>query len=188
EAPGTTFKLSDLISRPVPQFKIRAPTPGATDRTGHAIVSIDIAATPDPVKVIRVQVNGRQIKELTPDDGMGRFPPGEQLLDVPLARGRNEVRITLVNAIGETTETLSLLEEGEGELDKRGTLYIIAIGVDKYPGLGKSCGASGQESCDLSFAGADARAFARAAEERLSPSHAKLVQRVLVNDAPEHDA
>jgi WD40 repeat protein len=181
EAPGTTFQLADLLSRPVPRFKIVAPLSGFTERGGRAAVTISIEATSDPIKAIRVQVNGRQVKELTPDVGSGGFPPGEQLLDVPLAKGRNEVRVTLTNAIGEKAEIATIAHEGEGDLDKRGTLYIIAIGVDKYPGLGNSCGASGHESCDLRFAGADAHALVEVVEKRLAPSHTNVVKRVLVN-------
>ena len=135
-----------------------------------------------------MQVNGRQIKELTPEIGSGGFPAGEQLLDVPLGKGRNEIRITLTNAIGEKAETVSISHEGEGDLDKRGTLYIVAIGVDKYPGLGNTCGASGHESCDLSFAGADARALVEAVEKRLAPSHTNVVKRVLVNGGGARDS
>jgi hypothetical protein len=46
---------------------------------------------------------------------------------------------------------------GDGDLDKRGTLCIVAIGVDRYPVMGNTCG-NGSQSCDLRFAGADARA------------------------------
>ena len=103
---------------------------------------------------------------------------------MPLAKGRNEVRITLTNAIGEKAETLTLIHEGDGDLDKRGTLYILAIGVDRYPGLGNTCGDSGTASCDLRFSGADARKLAEAAERRLGPAHTKVVKRVLVNGGP----
>jgi hypothetical protein len=130
-----------------------------------------------------VQVNGRQIEEQTPDIGSGGFGAGERNLDVPLAKGANEVRVTLTNAIGEKAETLQLTHEGEGDLDKRGTLYILAIGVDKYPGLGKSCGASGTDSCDLTVSGADARALVAAVEKRLGPAHDRIVKRLLVNGA-----
>ena len=188
EAPGTTFKLVDLLSRPVPRFKIAAPLSGTAERGGRTTVKIAIEATPDPIKAIRVQVNGRQIKELTPDIGSGGFPAGEQLLDVPLAKGRNEVRVALTNAIGEKAETVMIIHEGEGDLDKRGTLYIIGIGVDKYPGLGNTCGASGHESCDLSFAGADARVLVEAVEKRLGPTHTNVVKRVLVNGAGASDS
>jgi WD40 repeat protein len=187
EAPGTTFKLADLLARPVPRFKIVSPDTDAIPRGGRAIVKIAIEATPDPVKAIRVQVNGRQIEEETPDIGSGGFSAGEQVLVVPLARGRNEVRITLTNAIGEKAEVLTLNHEGEGALDRRGTLYILAIGVDKYPGLGNTCGIFRNESCDLTVSGADARALVGAVEKRLGPAHDRVVKRLLVNGAGGKD-
>jgi hypothetical protein len=66
------------------------------------------------------------------------FPPGEHALEVPLARGRNEVRIMLTNAIGKKAQVLTLSHEGDGALDKRGTLYLLAIGIDKYPDRGSA--------------------------------------------------
>ncbi len=183
EAPGTTFQLADLLKRPVPRFRITSPASGYVERQGRSLVRIRIETTPDPVKSIRVQVNGRQVEEKTATLDSGGFGAGEQLLDVPLAKGRNEVRITLTNAIGEKAETLALTQEGEGALDKRGTLYVLAIGVNKYPGLGANCGQLGTQSCDLSFPGADARALADAVEKRLGPAHNGVVKRVLVNGA-----
>jgi hypothetical protein len=181
EAEGTTFQLADLLSRPVPRFKIVAPLSGAIERDGRVGISIAIDAIPDPIRAIRVQVNGRQVEEQTPDIGSGGFQPGMRMLDVPLARGRNEVRVTLTNSIGEKAETLTLTHEGDGALDKRGTLYIVAIGVDKYPQLGNRCGEDGRQSCDLNCSGADARALVEAVEKRLAPSHTSIVKRVLVN-------
>ena len=112
EAPGTSFKLADLLARPVPRFNIASPDAGSTQRGGRALVKIAIEATPDPVRTIRAQVNGRQVQDLTPPVGSGGFSAGEHLLDVPLAKGRNEVHITLTNAIGEKAETL-VLTHGE---------------------------------------------------------------------------
>jgi hypothetical protein len=108
---------------------------------------------------------------VTPDIGSGGFTGGERMLVVPLARGKNEVRIMLTNAIGEKAEVLTFNHEGEGALDKRGTLYILAIGVDKYPRLGNTCGPLRNESCDLTVSGADARALVGAVEKRLGPEH-----------------
>jgi WD40 repeat protein len=187
ESPGTTFKLADLLNRPVPRFKIVSPSADVTQHGGGATVRIAIEDTPDPIKAIRVQVNGRQIDEQTPDVGSGGFEAGERILNVPLAKGRNEIRITLTNAIGEKAETLTLMHEGDGALDKRGTLYILAIGVEKYPGLGKTCGENGAQSCDLRFSGADARALVAAVEARLGPAHSKVVKRLLVNGAGGND-
>jgi uncharacterized caspase-like protein len=97
------------------------------------------------------------------------------------------VRITLTNAIGEKAEVLTLNHEGEGALDRRGTLYILAIGVDKYPGLGNTCGIFRNESCDLTVSGADARALVGAVEKRLGPAHDRVVKRLLVNGAGGKD-
>jgi WD40 repeat protein len=180
EAPGTTFKLADLLARPVPRFRIVASAAEAIQRGGRATIRIAIEPTRDPVRAIRVQVNGRQVEDETPDIDSGGFA-GERALDVPLARGRNEVRITLTNAIGEKTEVLALNHDGEGALDKRGTLYILAIGVDKYPRLGNTCGVLGDKSCDLAVSGADARSLVAAVEERLGPAHDKIVKRLLIN-------
>jgi uncharacterized caspase-like protein len=124
---------------------------------------------------------------VTPDIGSGGFGAGERMLVVPLARGKNEVRITLTNAIGEKAEVMTLNHEGAGALDKRGTLYILAIGVDKYPGLGNTCGVLRNESCDLSVSGNDARALVEAVEKRLGPAHDRVIKRLLVNGAGGKD-
>ncbi|HSR81423.1 MAG TPA: hypothetical protein VLL28_11645 [Hyphomicrobiaceae bacterium] len=99
-------------------------------------MKIAVEELPDPVRLIRVQVNGRQVAEETPDTGSGRMAAGEHIIMVPLAKGSNEIRATLTNAIGEKAETLMLTHEGEGDLDRRGTLHILAIGVNDYKGLG----------------------------------------------------
>jgi WD40 repeat protein len=185
EAPGTSFKLADLIERPVPRFRIVAPAADAGGSGGRASVKIAIEATPDPVRLIRVQVNGRQVEEQTPDVGSGGFGAAERVLDVPLAKGRNEVRITLANAVGERSETIVLTHAGEGALDKRGTLHILAIGVNEYKGLGASCGEAG---CDLRYSVADARKMAEAVARRLGPGHDRVVTRLLVNGGSRVDA
>jgi WD40 repeat protein len=185
EAPGTSFKLADLLARPVPRFKITSPDAGSAQRGGRAVVKIFIDATPDPIRTIRAQVNGRQVQDLTPPVGSGGFGAGEHLLDVPLAQSRNEVRITLTNAIGEKTETLVLNHAEEGDLDKRGTLHIVAIGVNEYKGLAQACGSAG---CDLKYSVADARRLADVIEKRLSPGHSRVVKRVLVNGGSAKDA
>jgi WD40 repeat protein len=188
EAHGADFKLTDLLAKPVPRLRIVSPETQATLRGGHALVTVELEATPDPVKLIRIQVNGRQIAEKQPPEGRAGFAAGALMFEVPLAKGTNKIAIAAVNDTGETVATVSLSHEGEGDLDKRGTLYILAIGVDDYKGLGNSCGDDGKQSCDLHFAGADAKAFAEAMEARGGPLHARVVKRVLVNGAGPGDA
>jgi WD40 repeat protein len=188
ESPGTTFKIADLLKRPVPRFNVLSPTRDAVVRTGRTRVQIDIAEVPDPVKSVRVHVSGRQVLEMTPDIGSGGFKAGVLDLDVPLSKGRNDIRIILSNDVGENAETLTFTSEVDGVLDKRGTLYILAIGVDAYPVLGSTCGVQGDANCDLRYSGADARKFVESVENRLGPLHAKVVKRVLINGGAAGDA
>ncbi len=190
EAYGTKFKLSDLLTKPVPHFRITSPAPNAALSGGSATLEIALEATPDPVKAIRIQVNGRQIAEEQPEEG-GGFKPGTLTFPVPLAKGRNTIRVVAVNDTGETPAEVIVTHDGEGDLDKRGVLYILAIGVDKYPNLGMACreldGVTPRD-CNLDVAGADAKAFAKTMAARLGPLHEGVVSRVLVNGADAADA
>jgi len=64
-----------------------------------------------------------------------------------------------------------LYRDKAGALDKSGTLYVLAIGVDKFSQLPPTCGASGIQSCDLGFAGKDARALRDALVKLSGPLH-----------------
>jgi WD40 repeat protein len=186
---GTEFKLSDLLSRPAPQLRIVSPAPDSSVRTsGSVTVRIALDATPDPVTRIRIQVNGRQLDDFLPDSGPS-FAAGEHPFQVPLAKGKNTIVVTALNEIGWSKVldgTLTLDNESAGELDKRGTLYILAIGVSKYPGIANLC--HPKKTCDLNFTGNDATAFADSLEHRLGKLHEKVVRRVLVNGAASEDA
>jgi len=190
EAYGTNLKLADLLAKPVPRLRIVSPAQNAALRGGSATLEIALEATPDLVKLIRIQVNGRQIAEHQPEEG-GGFKPGTLTFTVPLAKGRNTIRVVAINETGETPAEVAVTHEGEGALDKRGVLYILAIGVDKYPNLSMACreldGVT-PRACDLHVAGADAEAFAKTMAARLGPLHERVVPRVLVNGAGAEDA
>ena len=123
---------------------------GATvNAAGSVAVKIALDATPDPVTRIRIQVNGRQLDDFLPESGP-KFEPGELSFNVPLAKGKNTIVVTALNEIGWSKVqdgTLSLTNESAGGLDKRGTLYILAIGVSKYPGIASRC--APKPDCDL---------------------------------------
>ena len=51
----------------MPRFKILSPLADPLLRRGRVSVKIAIDATPDPVKAIRVEVNGRKIGDSTPN-------------------------------------------------------------------------------------------------------------------------
>jgi uncharacterized caspase-like protein len=119
---------------------------------------------------------------MVPDNSGGPVIPGipdagapnGYSLDVPLQNGSNEIRVSAVNAIGEKTEVMTLKHEGEGALDKRGTLYLLAVGVDNYVGAGGTLP-------QLRFSSADAHAFTNAMLSKLGPMHDKVVSTLLTN-------
>ncbi len=186
---GTGFKLSDLLSRPAPHLRIVSPTADSTVKTTAGVnVTIALDATPDPITRIRIQVNGRQLDDFLPEDGPS-FAAGNHPFPVPLAKGKNTIVVTALNEIGWSKVqdgALMVTNESAGELDRRGTLYILAIGVSKYPNIPQLC--RPKSTCDLDFTGADATAFAESMSARLGPLHSKVVRRVLVNGGEADDA
>lgn len=174
EAAGTAFKIADLLDRPIPRFRIVSPTAGSIAHGGRTQLRIVVSPTPDPIKVVSVQVNGRQISDMVPDESTPGSQANGYSLDVPLSNGSNEIRVSAVNAIGEKTEVITLRHEGDGALDQRGTLYLLAVGVDKYV-------AAGGVLPQLRFSSADAGAFADAMVRRLGPMHDKVVSTLLTN-------
>ena len=133
-------------------------------------------------------MNGRQLDDFLPPTGPN-FEPGVHEFSVPLAKGKNTIVVTALNEAGWSKVqdgTLALTNERVGELDKRGTLYILAVGVAKYPAIADWC--RPQDTCDLNFTGEDAVAFAEAIERQLGPLHDRAVRRVLVNGGADADA
>jgi WD40 domain-containing protein len=177
EAQDGNFRLADLLAKPLPRLRIASPKPNAVLAGGNVNLEILLEATRAPMKLIRIQVNGQQIAEHQPEQG-GGFVPGVLNFTVPLAKGRNAIRVIGIGESGETTADIVATHDGDGDLDKRGTLYVLAIGVDKYPNLPGS---------DLRFSGADAMALATAMKQHVGSHHERVVSRVLVNGASAGD-
>src|SRR5262249_20328015 len=96
-------------------------------------------------------------------DGHPTASADEELyaFEIPLHRGQNRVKFFATNANGDSQKwEYPIFHEGEGDLDERGTLHILAIGVDQYPYAKPTFG-------DLNFAGLDAKAFAQTAAQTM---------------------
>jgi WD40 repeat protein len=196
-SPGTDRSLEQLLARRLPKLELVAPQPGVTVRGGSARITVALAPSDDPVKLIRVSVNGTQLKDILPGEG-GGFRPGRVDVNAPLANGENLVTLVAVNTENYESEPLRLrlAHEGEGWLDKRGTLYLVSIGVDAYPSIpGNFCldiNGKPKGTCNLDFAGKDATAFHDAMKAGFGPLHEHIEERLLVNapgkTAPTADA
>jgi uncharacterized caspase-like protein len=189
------FKPLPVVSPPVvttarsprlPIFHIVSPRQASVQTGGHVVLAIDLKEDQaNPVNGFDVFVNGIKVvpKEIRPET-TSPLPQDPNLqrkaFDVPLASGGNIVRVVARSAAGESEQVLSLTQSGQGQLDRRGTLYVLAIGIDKYPLL------AGRMP-PLMYAGTDARQVASAISRSLGPSHQRVVSRVLINDAGPND-
>ena len=100
---------------------------------------------------------------------------GDITLDVPLHEGVNHVRIVVRGKVGTREEMLLLRHAGRGELDRRGRLFVVAIGVSRYPKL---------DGLDLTYTVADAREFLATIKDKLGPDHdGGVIERLLVSGA-----
>lgn len=156
-AEKTRFALDELFRRAPPDFTIAAPTPGAAVPRSPLPVTLRFASGPEPVEQIVVTVNGRRVRS-----EIASGAAGEQTLQVPLSGGANRIRIESVNAVGRSARTFDVTLQGRGELEKRGTLYLVSIGVDAYPNF---------PGRDLRFAGVDAREIHKRLLARAGPLH-----------------
>lgn len=157
EAERTQFALDELFRRAPPEFSVAAPAPGATVPSSPMPVTLRFASGPEPVERIDVTVNGRRVQVASRQGAAG-----ERQLQVPLAQGANRIQIEAVNAVGKSRRTFDVILRGEGELEQRGTLYLVSIGVDAYPNF---------PGRDLRFAGVDAREIHKRLITRAGPLH-----------------
>jgi WD40 repeat protein len=178
---GGTFQLSDLNSRSPPRLSVLVAPGDSETMRGRADIKLTLAeTTDDPVKGFEVFVNDTKVAAQAKRHG------ADISFDVPLAQGNNRIRVVArskADLLGEAM--LEIKQNGEGMLDKRDTLFIVAVGVDKYPEVPKTCGLKENEPCDLAFAGADAKVFAETVEKQMAGQHKQVVKRVLFNDAGE---
>ena len=176
---SAAFKLSDLAKRPPPKLQVAGPATGNETMRGRAAITLALAETrDDPVKAFDVFVNDVKVSADAKRQG------GDVSFDVPLGQGNNRVRVVARSAsdlLGEAA--VEIVQNGEGALDKRDHLFIIAVGVDKYPNMPAACGDNKDRSCDLSYAGADAKSFAETIESQMGRQHQHIVKRVLFNGA-----
>ncbi len=190
EAGLENVSIETLATKPRPAISLGSPPEAAG---GRAIVYIDSEPNPLPILSIAVTVgDGKQETKVAARQTA--LPPGtpppekgaiRRAYEVALFRGQNTVRVVATNAAGESEpREVAIVHNGEGALDKRGTLWVLAVGADKYPGaktiVNRATGETG-EFPDLRYAGADAAAFAETAAAEMAGRHAKTEATILVN-------
>lgn len=172
ELRGTDRQLENLLARPAPSILITEPKQGATVTTNIIPLDVGFLSDPDKLKTLRVIVNNRNITPKHPrgflqngtfEATRGLAPAADILartaFDITLEPGANRIVVTAIDDLDKIAEVVVQIDARINPApERKGTLHIAAIGVNRYPFLPKIC-AGPNGSCDLKFAGADARFF-----------------------------
>lgn len=177
QAVRTDFKLDDLAHRTPPQFRIVSPKNFSRNLKNYAAINIAIKDTSDAVRHFEIFVNSRKI--LTRGLKFSSATASNERIEnfsIPLEAGINTVRIVAHNAIGKLTRKLVLFHpnKADGKKAKKGKLFLVSIGVDKYPNIG----------ADLKFAGRDARAFHELLLAQAPDQYSEVNSLLLVSKKP----
>ena len=188
--PAPPSSWSDLLARPVPKFRIVSPAGGSNLRGGRAPGEDrhrgrDRSDQGDPRAGQRPSGRRDHARRRR-----GRLRGRQRTLDVPLGQGPQRGAHHAHQRTSATRPRPSRsTSEGDGDLDKRGTLYILAIGVDQLPGARQHLRRAAARRAAISVTRAPTRASpGRGGREAAGPGHTKVVKRVLVNGATADDA
>ena len=173
EAGLSGFKLADLTSHKPPEFHIDGPGDKSRVEASPLPIKLEFAANEDPLTGFDVKVNGRQVTPRAVRDIASTSAAKTSALNIPLEKGENHIQVTAHNAVGDSVRDMVVYLDHEGVLDKKGKLFILAIGVDKYPKLGAEN--------SLHYAAADARLMLDTLTKRAGPLHTQVISKLLVS-------
>ena len=176
--PGADDELQRLLQRKPPEFDVRL----AADQSGakDGFVSVEIVGAAEAetdVADFSILSNSRNVGDVTTRSISG---DGKTVvIQVPVADGQNEIRITGVNEQGYLTErSVVALGKKKREAEKRGKLYLAVIGVEKYPFLKTDCNG---RACDLRYPVDDAGAFLDVVSKKTAPLFTGVETLVMLN-------
>jgi len=172
EAGLSGFKLADLTHHTPPKFRIADPGDKSRADRSPVPVKLELAATDDPVTGFDVTVNGRQVTPRAVRDLPLTTESQIRALNIPLEKGENHIQVTAHNAVGDSVQDLLVYLDREGVLDKKGKLFVLAIGVDKYPKF--------DAIHWLHYAAADARLLLDTLTKKAGPLHTEVRSKLLV--------
>jgi hypothetical protein len=172
EAGLSGFKLADLSNHTPPEFRIADPGDKSRADRSPLSVKLELAATDDPVTGFDVTVNGRQVTPRAVRDLPLTTEAQIRALNIPLEKGENHIQVTAHNTVGDSVQDLLVYLDREGVLDKKGKLFVLAIGVDKYPKF--------DAIHWLHYAAADARLMLDTLTKKAGPLHTEVISKLLV--------
>lgn len=176
--PGVDNELRRLLERRPPEFDIRIAEDQSGVREGFVAVEV-IGAAESGTDVAEFAVLSNQRNVSTSASRSVSGDGKRTIIEVPVEDGENRISVTGVNEFGYLTErSVVALAKTRKEEARKGKLYLVAIGVEKYPLLPTDCNG---RSCDLTYPVDDAAELVRVIAERSAPLFSGMETLVLVN-------
>lgn len=177
--PDVGDELQRLLQRKPPEFEIKVADDQSNVKDGF--VAIEIAGAEEAgadVQDFSILSNSRNVGAFASRSISG---DGKRAtIEVPIQDGENRISITGVNEFGYLTErSVVALVKRDKQETKKGKLYVIAIGVEKYPHLEDDC--SGR-SCDLTYPVDDAAQMLSVIKQRTAPLFTEMETLILLNE------
>ena len=176
--PGVDNELQHLLERKPPEFDVKV----AADQNGvpDGFVAVEISGAAEAgteISDFAILSNSRNVGEFASRSISGDGK--KAVIQVPVENGQNQITITGVNEYGYLTErSVVAIAEKADQGAKKGKLYVVVVGAEKYPLLRTDC--SGRP-CDLRYPVDDAAEFLRVLSEKSAPLYTGLEALVLVN-------
>ncbi len=175
--PGVDKELNRLLERKPPEFNVRLADDQAGVRDGFVRVEVDGAAEAGAeVAEFAILSNSRNVGDLVTRSVGGT--DGKTIIEVPVEEGENAIRITGTNEFGYLTERSVVALGKKKTAPKKGKLFVIVIGVEKYPLLDDACNG---RSCNLRFPVDDAAGILDVVAKKTAPLYASMETLVLLN-------
>ena len=176
--PGVDHELERLLERKPPEFGVKL----ADDQKGvpDGFVAVEISGADEAgtdVSDFSILSNSRNVGDFASRSISGDGKTA--IIQVPVDDGQNQITITGVNEYGYLTErSVVAIARKADKGAKKGKLYVVVVGADKYPFLKTDC--SGRP-CDLRYPVDDAAEFLSVLSEKSAPLYTGLEALVLVN-------
>ena len=176
--PGVDNELQRLLERKPPEFDVKLADDQSGVPDGFVAVEINGAAEAGTeISDFDILSNSRNVGQFASRSISGDGK--KAVIQVPVEDGQNQITITGVNEYGYLTErSVVAIAKKADQGTKRGKLYVVVVGAEKYPLLKTDC--SGR-SCDLRYPVDDAAEFLRVLSEKSAPLYSGLEALVLVN-------
>ncbi|MFP4579640.1 MAG: caspase family protein [Candidatus Sumerlaeia bacterium] len=163
-----------------PEITIAAPADGTFTREGSVFLRYKIDSVRE-VRMVRVTVNGKMLDK-TRELGQSVLKKDEGIIEVPLDAGLNRLTVFATHDLALSRKKVRIRRIGEDEAApgamRPGKLYVVAIGVDKYPNL--------PPKNQLDFTDDDAREIAAAMARLKGRLFADVEVRLLDGNAGEY--